>query len=225
MCWTYAKYVSVIARSVLCDEAISKRNRDCFVKNTRNDVSISMCISPDMEDEIKFSPPTLYLKINARVAFVAISNPGNFRLSARAKIYRRRPLCALRARWLTRAWLPANMGMVRVMACVGTSFYTLKCPSPTCCLRDASASLITLTHSGSLNSAKGGSLNARCPFSPMPSAQVNGVSAQCRRILVTAALDLIGLGLHRKKTFLLLHNLITRVGERAGNSPDDWAAD
>jgi hypothetical protein len=29
--------LSVIARSVLCDEAISIRDQDCFAKNARND--------------------------------------------------------------------------------------------------------------------------------------------------------------------------------------------
>ncbi len=58
--------------------------------------------------------------------------------------------------------------MVTVMAWVGTSVSPAKCPSFTCCMRQAVSSSTTLTSRGSSKSATGGSLKARCPFSPMP---------------------------------------------------------
>src|SRR5690242_14357034 len=61
-----------------------------------------------------------------------------------------------------------SAGIVTVIAWVGTSSTVAKCPSPTCCSRDAASSGTTLTARGSSNSATGGSLNARWPFSPIP---------------------------------------------------------
>ena len=58
--------------------------------------------------------------------------------------------------------------MVTVMACVGTASSAGKWPSFTCWERQAASSSTTLTSRGSAKSATGGSLKARCPFSPMP---------------------------------------------------------
>src|SRR3954453_14529599 len=64
---------------------------------------------------------------------------------------------------------PANsVGIVSVTACVGTAANEAKHPSFTCCCRQASSSATGLIVCGSSKSATGGSLNAMCPFSPIP---------------------------------------------------------
>ena len=57
--------------------------------------------------------------------------------------------------------LALGAGIVTVIAVRGTSSIVAKWPSPTCCRRDASSSVISLTSTGSSKSANGGSLNAR----------------------------------------------------------------
>ncbi len=59
-------------------------------------------------------------------------------------------------------------GIVSERACVGTSSKVGNQPSPSCCFRHASSNSTTFTSFGSLKSATGGSLNAMCPFSPIP---------------------------------------------------------
>ena len=61
-----------------------------------------------------------------------------------------------------------SVGIVSVSACVGTSSSLAKQPSFTCCCRQVSSSATTLTAALSPKSATCGSLNAMCPFSPMP---------------------------------------------------------
>ncbi len=53
------------------------------------------------------------------------------------------------------------------IACWGTSARFLNQPSPTCWRRHASSSLTTI-YGCSVSKFAGGSLNARCPFSPIP---------------------------------------------------------
>ena len=53
------------------------------------------------------------------------------------------------------------------IALTGTSARVLNQPSPNCCRRHASSRLTTMNGASTSKSA-GGSLNARCPFSPIP---------------------------------------------------------
>jgi hypothetical protein len=59
-------------------------------------------------------------------------------------------------------------GIVSDSACVGISSKVGNQPSPSCCMRHASSSSTIFTSLLSLKSATGGSLNAMCPFSPIP---------------------------------------------------------
>src|SRR4051812_7960336 len=61
-----------------------------------------------------------------------------------------------------------RVGIVTVSAWVGTESRDGKQPSLTCCWREASSRATTLTAAGSSKEACGGSLKARCPFSPIP---------------------------------------------------------
>src|SRR5258708_4842188 len=61
-----------------------------------------------------------------------------------------------------------SAGQVTVSAECGTDPGLSKCPSPACCLRDASSITTFFTVAGSEKSATCGSLNAMCPFSPNP---------------------------------------------------------
>lgn len=64
--------------------------------------------------------------------------------------------------------LCSRRGTVSVIACVGTVSSRGKQPSSTCCSRQVRSSSTTFTDSGSARSATGGSLNARCPLTPIP---------------------------------------------------------
>ncbi len=95
------------------------------------------------------------------------------------------PAPALRASGTTARtrWARSRAGMVTVMAWAGTSASVGKCPSLTCWRRQPSSSVTTFTSSGSSKSATGGSLKARCPFSPIPRQhRSSGWSAQQRRV-------------------------------------------
>ena len=63
-------------------------------------------------------------------------------------------------------------GMVRVIARLGTSSIVLKCPSLTCCIRHRSSS-VTMWMRSRVAKSPGGSLKARCPFSPIPKTQMS----------------------------------------------------
>ena len=53
------------------------------------------------------------------------------------------------------------------IACVGTSATDLNQPSPTCCFLQNSSNSTSINGS-SISKSAGGSLKARCPFSPIP---------------------------------------------------------
>ena len=65
------------------------------------------------------------------------------------------------------------------IACLGTSSNVGNQPSPSCCRRQASSSWTT-RYGSSVSKSAGGSLNARWPFSPMPT---NATSIGCRRMI------------------------------------------
>src|SRR5581483_1483825 len=71
-----------------------------------------------------------------------------------------------------------NAGMVNVRACFGTCSNVGKHPSWTCWTRLRSSRSTSLTSSGSSKSATSGSLNAICPFSPMPRQTISGGMAR-----------------------------------------------
>ena len=98
---------------------------------------------------------------------------GRTRRRHRAREARRgraRP-CAPRARRRGRSGARRSAGMVAVSARRGTASMSGKCPSWTCWSRQARSSSTTFMSRGSSKSATGGSLKARCPFSPMPRQQ------------------------------------------------------
>src|SRR5690242_2853732 len=64
-----------------------------------------------------------------------------------------------------------SAGIVSVSAYGGTDSGSGKWPSPACWRLQASSSFTIFTKRLSLKSATGGSLNARCPFSPTPRQQ------------------------------------------------------
>ena len=65
------------------------------------------------------------------------------------------------------------------IARVGTSEISANQPSPTCCRRHAS-SRFTIMYGSSIRKSAGGSLNAMCPFSPIPkNATSIGAEASC----------------------------------------------
>ena len=68
------------------------------------------------------------------------------------------------------AWRRA--GTVSVIARLGTSSIVLKWPSFTCCVRHRSSS-VTIWIRSRVPKSAGGSLKARCPFSPIPKTQMS----------------------------------------------------
>jgi len=60
-----------------------------------------------------------------------------------------------------------GVGMVNEIAASGTSSIAGNHDSASCCCWHCASSCTTFASSGSLKSATGGSLNARCPFSPI----------------------------------------------------------
>ena len=71
-------------------------------------------------------------------------------------------------------------GTVSDSARGGTSSSRANAPSCTCCMRQTSSSSTARTSRGSSKSQTGGSMNARCPFSPIPMITRHGAAARSR---------------------------------------------